>query len=322
MTLLSIADFHCDLLLFLGKDSSRTFHDPLSRCSLPQLKRGGVVFQNLAIFSCTESDSVAIGERQVQLFEKFFRSSHESVIFRASIENSSAFAGEEEPLDRVFRRLETWIERVGSLISLSLTWNAENRFGGGSSTDIGLKREGEILLEFLSNRGIPIDFSHTSDALAEDVLNFIDKKNLLLKVVATHSNFRSIYSHPRNLPDPIAGEIFRRGGVVGLNFIKPFIGNRVEDWVEHVFHAKNLGGGNQICLGADFFCDSDSLSLSLPRPLFFSQLSDASCYPYLMESLKAHLSPQEIENIASNTLLNFLGIRSLYPTQFKLEVNK
>ncbi len=71
-----------------------------------------------------------------------------------------------------------------------MTHHGENRFGGGNSTGIGLKKDGEALLEYISEKKIAIDLSHTSDALAGDILNYIVKNKLGLSVLASHSNFR------------------------------------------------------------------------------------------------------------------------------------
>ena len=71
-------------------------------------------------------------------------------------------------------------------------WNQENRFGGGNASDVGLKREGELFLEYLGGKGVAIDLAHPSDALAHDILNYIDKKSLKVTPIASHSNFRVI----------------------------------------------------------------------------------------------------------------------------------
>ena len=61
--------------------------------------------------------------------------------------------------------------------------------------------------------------SHTSDALAHDIFNHIDKHKLAVPVIASHSNFRSVSDHVRNLPDEIANEIVNRNGLIGMNFL-------------------------------------------------------------------------------------------------------
>ena len=71
---------------------------------------------------------------------------------------------------------------------------------------------------------IAIDLSHTSDFLAHDILNYIDKMGLNVRTIASHSNFRKIAEVVRNLTDEIAKEILKRGGVIGFNLFKSFVG--------------------------------------------------------------------------------------------------
>jgi microsomal dipeptidase-like Zn-dependent dipeptidase len=263
------------------------------------------------------SDYFGVGHYSNQFQSNLELSSSHINIF-PSIENSSAFSSEEEPLRKSLDRLEHWLKRLPCLLSLSLTWNSENRFGGGSSTQIGLKEDGKELLRFLSGRNIAIDFSHTSDWLAADILDLMDREDLQLKPVATHSNFRAIQDHPRNLPDELAKAIFARGGVIGMNFVRAFIGAKAEDCVKHILHAKTLGGLQHLCLGADFFCDSDSDgSFSLPPPLFFSDLADASCYPRYFEYLAPYLNSKELENLAHGALLSFVKANILHRNNLK-----
>ena len=52
-----IADLHSDLLSFLVDRPESTFTSPESNASHSQMMKGGIVFQALAIFTETASDS-------------------------------------------------------------------------------------------------------------------------------------------------------------------------------------------------------------------------------------------------------------------------
>ena len=59
----------------------------------------------------------------------------------------------------------------------------------------------------------------------------------------------------RNLDDWQIGQIFDRGGIVGLNLYPPFIGKRLsgyEDLFLHIDRFLKLGGENRLALGTDF----------------------------------------------------------------------
>ncbi|MFA6914981.1 MAG: membrane dipeptidase [Parachlamydiales bacterium] len=301
-----IIDLHCDLLLYLAADRRRTPIDPASRCSVPQLQEGGVSSQVFAIYTDTKKGSTTVGERQFQLL-----SAIKGVNVLASIENGSVIAEEDEPLEAGLKRLGSFIQRKGKFAYLSLTWNDENRFGGGNnSNNVGLKADGKILLEKLAELNIPVDLSHTSDKLAEGILNYIDAAKLNLPVLASHSNSRSVCNHLRNLPDEIAQEIFKRGGVIGLNFVMHIVGgNTFEDIYRHYAHFKKWGGEDKVCFGADFF-SSDDLPESLKKlhtEWFPAAWPNSSCYPHLLKDWinKEYISKETAQKLANENARRF-----------------
>lgn len=301
-----IIDLHCDLLMYLAAGHERSPLDAEACCSLPQLKEGNVKTQVFALFTETREGSTTIGEKQFKLF-----STLKNINAIPSIENGSIFAEEEEPLERGLKRLDSLIQRAGKFAYVSLTWNDENRFGGGnSSNNVGLKPDGKILLEKLADNNIPIDLSHTSDQLAYDILRFIDNKKLSLPVLASHSNSRTVCNHPRNLPDDIAKEIFRREGVVGLNFVLHILGGSTyEDIFKHYSHFVKIGGNNRICFGADFFCPNDlPESLKKLHTSWFSPLwPNSACYPPLLNHWLNHdfITKAEAESLANGSARRF-----------------
>ncbi len=297
------ADLHCDLLLYLAGKPPRSPFDPESRCSVPQLKAGGVVFQTLAIYTETEKGSTLSAQKQAECYKKTVQDFPE-IRWMAAIENASGLVEEGESLELGLKRLRQWHQEFNQILYLSLTWNTENRFGGGNFTSAGLKPDGEILLEALAELGIAIDFSHTSDALAHDILNTIDKKGLKLTPIASHSNFRLICHRARNLLDEFAKEIFKRGGVIGMNFVHKFVGKEfIPSLQRHIERGLALGGEKQLCLGADFFCTTD-VPLNDPQPFFVEEFGNASCYPKVLEALR--FPEPFLRGLSSENLFAFL----------------
>lgn len=323
-----IADLHCDLLCYLSRNPARTAYDLAARCSIPQLKKGNVKIQTMAIFTETSPESVASGLAQGNAFKmlpknhpeifEFVRQPHQFEELRTSnkigilpaMENASSFCSEDDNLEFAFQRLTTLQRKIGKLAYLSLTWNTENRFGGGALTNIGLKHDGMLLIDYLHKNGIALDFSHASDYLATDILNYIDKQGYHMFLLASHSNFRTVANAPRNLPDDLAKEILKRKGIIGLNFIRPFIGEASQDnFVKQLEHALRIGAHHGICLGADFFYAEDVSSSNIPRNnLYFPEFENAECYPSLVELWKKKLSPPEstLEQICYTNLTSFL----------------
>lgn len=319
-----IVDLHCDLLLYLQGHSQRSPHDLVSRAAIGQLHIGNVKLQTFAIFTQTNRESVQKGFHQLRLYQDLLtyypmemiafskwdpNSSLISLIM--AIENASGFCDEQEALSEGFKRLHDMIQSIGRPLYISLTWNEENRFGGGASTKIGLKEDGKRLLEELHEKKIAVDLSHASDRLAYDIIDYIEGCRLQIPLIASHSNARSIRSVPRNLPDELAVEIFRRQGVIGLNLCWNFVGVKEEDIVKHIAHWLELGGENSIAFGADFFYEGDvPSSLRHGHDVFFPNYQDASCYGKLLNFLQKELRLTSIllEKLAYQNALNFINL--------------
>jgi membrane dipeptidase len=317
-----IADLHCDLLSYLEK-GMRTPYDSVVRCSVSQLRAGKVKYQVLAVFAETGLNSVKHGLAQLAIYknlpalypkvfshsEKLQAKQSNKIPVLMAFEGASAFCAEDEPIEVGLQRLKSIIKEIAKPVYISLTWNTENRFGGGTLTTTGLKEDGKRLLEELHQQGIAIDLSHASDALAYDILNYMDQQQLDLPIVASHSNSRVVHPVPRNLPDDIAQEIFHRNGLIGLNFYRPFVGADESFFVKHLAHWIALGGKKHVCFGADFFYEQD-FTLAFGhgvKDLFFPHFQDASCYSRLLSLFhkELHLSEDELEGLASKNLLRF-----------------
>lgn len=311
-----IADLHCDLLCYLQGDAHRSPFDAAVRCSIPQMLQGGVRLQVLPIFTLTEPGSTIKGTGQAEAFQSLLQnypSLFPKIDFMLSIENASGLFEEDEPLEIGFKRLENLVDRFGRVVYISPTWNSENRFGGGAHTEIGLKEDGKMLLQFLHGRNIAYDCSHNSDRLMKEALAYMDAHQLDIPIIASHSNMRAVNDVPRNLPDDLAREIFQRGGLIGMNFYKPFVGPAGTKYIaRHMEHMLRLGGEKRVCFGADFF-DIFDLPPQLrkePEEMFFSEVSDSSAYPYVLNLLRKELglSDVQLENVASKNLKRFLSM--------------
>jgi len=325
-----IVDLHCDLLCYLEKDKRRTPYDQAARCAIPQLRQGYVKLQTMAIFTQTETHSSDKGLHQAHLYQELPQHYPKDIVHFSShwnlqspfiailmaFENASGFCNEDEPLQEGFKRLKHVIHTIAKPLYMSLTWNTENRFGGGALTSVGLKTEGKLLLEELDQQNIAIDLSHASDALAYEIIDYIEGHRLNIPIMASHSNARSVTSVPRNLPNDIAQEIFRRGGIIGLNLYRHFIGETEDQLIKHFAHWLELGGENHLVSGSDFFYDADFPSTYRHgKEVFFRNYEDASCYGKLLSFLQRELklSPSFLEKFAHQNALAFIYSFHLKP---------
>lgn len=296
---MNIFDLHSDLLSFLAENPSHSIYSPESLCSYPQMQQGRVALQILAIYSPVTDFNPQKAKDQVDAYfnllnthkdkyslwnpAEFGKTPHIQIL--PSIENAAALCKTNEGAKEAILFLEKNLKQIAYI---SLTWNEENQFGGGNDSTTGLKQAGKELLLWMNERSIPIDFSHTSDALAQDILNFIDKKSLTLPILASHSNMRYVTNQKRNLPDEFVREIISRKGLIGLNLFAPFIGSSFSRIKDHILHLISMGGNDCLSFGADFFpisIFSHLLEKYQINTAFFPESSNVSCYPQILEFL-------------------------------------
>jgi len=293
-------------------------------CSFPALAEGNVKLQVMAIFTATENGSTALALRQSEIFASLLAeypndctlvhdintlnqiAASSKLGMIAAIENASGFCEEDEPLKIGFERLERIITNTKRILYISFTHHAENRFGGGNNSVAGLKKDGGKLLQYLNGKKIAVDFSHASDALAQDILDYLSEYNLEVPILASHSNYRKVFNHVRNLSDNIAKEIIKRDGVIGVNFLRAFVNNKNSNALyQHMNYGINLGGFNSICFGADYFSTGNHPDPSRV-PYYFEEHEDASCYPSIIQKISEQVSPEAIESISSKNVMRYL----------------
>ena len=135
--------------------------------------------------------------------------------------------------------------------SIGLTWNYDNKFAASclSTKDYGLTGEGEALVAAADKLGMMVDLSHASPKTSADTLKSSD-----LPPFFSHSNAFSEQANKRNVSDALIRETGRRGGIVGLTFIRSCIGEPYtpERLAEHAKRMIKVGGGALPALGTDF----------------------------------------------------------------------
>lgn len=145
--------------------------------------------------------------------------------------------------------IEYWKNR--GVKAVTLTWNGANSLGYGASFqgERGLTFFGKEAVKELQNAKILVDVSHLNES------GFYDCVRLArTPLVATHSNCFSLCGHRRNLKDEQIKALFDLGGIMGICFYPEFLGdgNVFELIYEHIYHALELGGEDNICFGSDF----------------------------------------------------------------------
>ncbi len=141
--------------------------------------------------------------------------------------------------------------------------------------------------------------------LAEGLLNHIDTSKLDIPVIASHSNFRNIWNHKRNLTDEFAKEVINRKGIIGINFLRAFLDDKnSERLFEHILHGFEIGAEDQMCFGADYFYTKDFPDKNR-HPFYFPLAENASKYPSILEKLSESLSTDQLKKLAYKNCQRF-----------------
>ena len=135
--------------------------------------------------------------------------------------------------------------------AFGICWNRANELTGTNAQepDRGLSEKGKDYLRLAMELNMVADVSHLSDPGFWDV-----EKLAKGPFVATHSNARAVYGHPRNLTDDMFKAIRDHGGTAGLNLYAAFLGEEkvtIETALRHIDHFLELGGEKTLAIGGD-----------------------------------------------------------------------
>ncbi|MGI5957938.1 MAG: dipeptidase [Massiliimalia sp.] len=160
-----------------------------------------------------------------------------------AIEGGAAIGGNLDRLDT----LQDW-----GTAFITLTWNGDNELASGvGGSGGGLTPLGRQAVKEMERLSIIPDVSHLNEKGFWQVEELCQKP-----FIATHSNARSVFDHPRNLKDDQIRAIIARKGLIGLNFFPMFVAEgedyKPEQLIRHAEHILNLGGESVLALGSDF----------------------------------------------------------------------
>lgn len=280
---LIIFDAHCDTALDLaglGRNAPdshvRSFYEesPLGHVDYPRLRKAGVSCQTMAIWTPDEELERAreYSEEISDIIDGLY---NEDVLpaLKASDIRDAAAAGKMTLLKSMeggaalegrVEDLRLWHERGVRMIGL--VYNRVNPFGRGcvSPGNTGLTPLGKKGVAEMARLGIMADVSHLSDESFDDLMDVSE-----LPVVASHSNSRAIFPHPRSLTDRQLERIAASGGVAGLTFPGIFLSDRPEEvsfrlLMNHLEHMISVAGIDHVGLGSDFdgYEDADGVAMA------------------------------------------------------------
>ncbi|MCM1545684.1 MAG: dipeptidase [Clostridiales bacterium] len=148
----------------------------------------------------------------------------------------------------------------------------------------GLTEAGKEAVAALNENRMIIDISHLSDGGVGDALALSTAP-----IVASHSNCAAVHNVSRNLTDMQIKKIADKGGVVGLNYCRDFIGGEsaFSGLLAHLKHLIKVGGEDVPALGSDFdgIPPYDELADCTLVPALFEYFSDGGLSGRVLEKL-------------------------------------
>ena len=184
--------------------------------------------------------------------------------------------------------------------AITLTWSNRNDIADGineEATGSGLTLFGKQVVAEMNRLGMLVDVSHISTAGFWSVMETSTKP-----IIATHSNAKSLCSHPRNLNDEQIKALAQNGGLAGITFAGQFL---EEDWrnaciesvYKHIDYMLNLiGNDDHIGFGSDF----DGIS----HPPY--NIQGVQDYKPLIEYLSKYYSDETINKITHQNVINLM----------------
>ena len=238
---------------------------------------------NVYASECTRLELVPVRDAR-ELSYAFYTGSRAAML---SLEGGGGLFADSEELVTLYK--------MGLRVA-GLVWD-DNELGCSASTvcDTGLTSAGELMVDRLSELGIIIDVSHASDKTFRDIM-----ARSAYPTIATHSCFREVCNHPRNLSREDALAIAARGGIVGLSLYPEHIsGERAsaDDFLRQLDYGLSLLGEGCIALG----CDIDGTDGRYPD--FIS--TDRSIHDTVAELLLPRYGEELTEAVLGGNAIRF-----------------
>ncbi len=280
---MKILDMHCDTIyrLYFEHTAGDTLERNSLQVDLEKLKRVGAMGQFFALFfDAQDPRELKEGETPWEVFNGMHKLYREEIaryphLIGEALSYKDILSNREKGILSSILTLEGGEHVMGDMDKLrsiydmgvrliTLTWNNENDLAYPNKyldfRELGLKDRGIEAVHLMNELGMIIDVSHLSDGGFWDVARHSSKPFL-----ASHSNAREIWNHPRNLTDDMIRAMADKGGVTGLNFCSSFLDGsdlcKVDDLVKHALYLIDKGGEEFLALGTDFDGIENSLEI-------------------------------------------------------------
>jgi membrane dipeptidase len=215
-------------------------------------------------------------------------------------QNTAQFGRELDRVDLFYRM---------GLRSCQLTYNTRNHAGVGCWEQGGLSVFGRELVSRMNTLRVLIDLSHANmQTMAETIAAS------RAPVIISHTACMAVHQNRRNTTDENLRALAKRGGVVGICQMRPFLTAKKSDnlhaYFDHIMHAVKVAGIDHVCIGSD----RDHRVIQLTPEYIAelkreegSQVNDAEL-PYFIDELNG---PRRMEVVWDGLVKRGLGARDV-----------
>ena len=251
------------------------------------------VTRYLGLFSVAlenERDKIVKVRNYAEIEKALAEGKHAALV---TIEGPTGLRGDPE----IFREFYNFGIRIFGLAWHDSDLACCNKVIDEGREDTGLTEKGKEIIKLGNELGIIFDVSHSSDKTFWDVIELAKKP-----VIATHSNFRAVCNHSRNLTDDMAKALIDKDGVIGLNLFRDIIHEDptqrdIPQFFKHLDHCLEKFGENNIAFGGDI----DGVDDDYPPSLDVTR----SIHDQLIEFMQKHYSESIIEKVAYKNYMDF-----------------
>lgn len=320
-----IVDLHCDTLMkLIDVPEGGDLYQNVWNVDIQKLQKSKYLLQDFAIFVDLKEhedvyqrylDMKSVFNEQVKKYAScvsHVRTYQDIATCRKegriaamlSLEEGGVYAGSMERLEQGFR---------DGIRLITLTWNYPNELAwpnGMEGEDKGLTSRGWEFVDWMQSHGMIVDTSHLNDQGTKELLLHAKRP-----IMASHSNARALKDHPRNLPDELLRLYGEKGGLIGLNFSRNFVGSEpitARDGINNprmIFAPVSEAEYHDIAVGKRPYPDNE-----LTEPLVVSKAIDIARHARYMADIAG------IETIALGT--DFDGIQPFLEVHDASEMDK
>ena len=236
-----IFDTHSDMLYDLWISKCKGINNRFKSYHLPQLKNSVIKGSLFTMYSPNDFDLIeacSIALKEIDLSEM---NDFKVMLGLEGLRNLKKVEDIDVLYDMGFRHA-------------MLTWNEENIYATGAKADPnnGIKPLGVELLKRMEEKDMIIDLAHLNEKSFYEALKVVNKN-----IIYSHGNCKALCEHVRNVTDDQMRALKKVDGLLGLTLANNFVSSNKEEqtmekFLEHVKHAIEIMGVDNICFGFDF----------------------------------------------------------------------